>query len=706
MFCVLFRGSTFNMYGGVRINYNSTFTVSGAAQITNNWENGTVNEDGTFDQGNGKAQNVWLEHTATLTVKDLTEGAKIGITSEFGENGRYPYVFSNACDTNYSDYFFADDPNAHVEYNGDKKLQLAAGTPSAHTHVWSDDWSIDGTHHWHECTAEGCDITDNAQKDGYAAHSGEDDGNCTTAVNCEACGYEITAAQSDHSYPDTWTAVRPGTSHRRSCQNEGCGMTQTDNCTGGTATCKELAVCTVCGEKYGMLSSNHSFTAETATDMYLKSAATCTERALYYKSCAVCGLSSEGMADEDTFESGAIDAGNHTGNIGDWQTDSEKHWKEYSFCHAKAEEAAHVYGNDADTTCDTCGYIRTLTHTITFDTNGGTVVGSTTAQTNTDGKLSSLPTATHFGSYFFDGWYTQRKGGTKITTDTVFSEDTTVYAHWTYFNLNIGGSDSRYDYCTIRATAGDNGSLSPVGNVSVREGKDQIFTITPDTGYVVSDVLVDGRSIGAVTSYTFTNVRSDHTIEALFEKEESDIPRTLSFEDVAADAYYYDAILWAVENGITSGTDDVHFTPDAPCTRAQIVTFLWRAADEPVVNDAMQMDDVAENAYYAEAVRWALSCGITTGVTETTFRPDDECTRAQAVVFLFRYAAICGMDTMTLQELVSAYADADSVPDYALPAMNWALAAGIVQGDGTNLMPNAGCTRGQIVTFLWRTLVK
>ena len=146
---------------------------------------------------------------------------------------------------------------------------------------------------------------------------------------------------------------------------------------------------------------------------------------------------------------------------------------------------------------------------VTFDGNGGTPsVGS---MTTTNQKLSSLPSASRSGSYSFDGWYTKKSGGTKITTDTVFSADTTVYAHWMY----TGGG---YSYYTIKATAGTGGSISPSGNVSVREGRDQTFTITPDKGYAVSTVKIDGKSIGAVKSYTFENVSRTHTIEVIFVK--------------------------------------------------------------------------------------------------------------------------------------------------------------------------------------------
>ena len=151
--------------------------------------------------------------------------------------------------------------------------------------------------------------------------------------------------------------------------------------------------------------------------------------------------------------------------------------------------------------------------TITFDGNGGTPSGG--SMTTTDQKLTSLPSASRSGSYSFDGWYTEKSGGTKITTDTVFSANTTVYAHWTYIG---GGGGSGYSYYTIEATAGAGGSISPSGNVSVREGRDQTFTITPDKGYAVANVKIDGKSIGAVKSYTFENVSRTHTIEVIFVK--------------------------------------------------------------------------------------------------------------------------------------------------------------------------------------------
>ena len=214
-----------------------------------------------------------------------------------------------------------------------------------------------------------------------------------------------------------------------------------------------------------------------------------------------------------------------------------------------------------------------------------------------------------------------------------------------------------------------------------------------------SNITITADTATHTQTIAMTYLPSDYTkfieaIAAFVTKVE-----TSPFSDVSTSAYYYEAVKWAQKKGITGGIGNGLFGPNQPCTRAQIVTFLWRAAGSPVVNYAMNMSDVPEGSYYAEAVRWALSEGITTGTTENTFSPDSECTRAQAVAFLFRYAA---SEAVTLQELVSGFSDADSVPGYALPAMNWALAEEIVQGNGSKLMPNDSCTRAQIVTFLFR----
>ena len=321
--------------------------------------------------------------------------------------------------------------------------------------------------------------------------------------------------------------------------------------------------------------------------------------------------------------------------------------------------------------------------TITFDGNGGTP--SVDSMTTIDQKLSSLPRASRRGSYRFLGWYLA--DGAEITTDTVFSANTIVYAHWTYTG---GGGSSGYSYYTIKATAGTGGSISPSGSISVRGGRDQTFTITPDQGYTVSDVKIDGESVGAVTSYSFENVRKAHTIAVSF--------ATIKiFVDVPAGSYYEDAVDWAVENGITQGTDDTHFSPDGICTRAQAVTFLWRAAGSPEPETrAMPFADVPVGSYYYDAVLWAVENGITKGTSDTTFSPNMTCTRAQIVAFLWRSEKSPAAGT------ANPFADVKSTAYYA-DAVLWAVKENITKGTtSTTFSPDADCTRAQIVTFLWR----
>ena len=264
-----------------------------------------------------------------------------------------------------------------------------------------------------------------------------------------------------------------------------------------------------------------------------------------------------------------------------------------------------------------------------------------------------------------------------------------------YHKSSSGGG--WYDsYYTIKATAGTGGSISPSGSVSVLEGRDQTFTITPDKSYAVSNVKIDGKSIGAVKSYTFENVRRPHTIEVIFMKANGN-PQTGVFVDVATGSYYEDAVDWAVENGITQGTDDTHFSPDGICTRAQAVTFLWRAAGSPAPRSrTVPFTDVPAGSYYYDAVLWAVENDITKGTSDTTFSPNMTCTRAQIVAFLWRSEKSPAAGT------ANPFADVKSTAYYA-DAVLWAVKENIAKGT-TNITfsPDADCTRAQIVTFLWR----
>ena len=342
------------------------------------------------------------------------------------------------------------------------------------------------------------------------------------------------------------------------------------------------------------------------------------------------------------------------------------------------------------------------TYTVTFETSGGSAVAPVTVDAGSTVTKPADPTKS---GYTFGGWYKDSTLQTPwdFANDTV-TEDMTLYAKWTANPPAPSYDDSDPTYA-VSAPVAENGKIA-VSPKNASAGSTVTITVKPDSGYVLETISATDRNGNDLKltdrgngKYTFTMPGSRVEVKVTFMEDNSVLN---FFYDVPNGAYYYDAVKWAVNNGITGGVGNSLFAPNQPCTRGQIVTFLWRAAGSPVVNYAMNMTDVAEDAYYGEAVRWALSEGITTGIGDITFGPDAACTRAQAVAFLFRYAVASGMDAVTLADLISGFADAASVPGYAVSAMNWALSQGIMQGSGTQLLSGNTCTRAQIVTFLYR----
>lgn len=345
---------------------------------------------------------------------------------------------------------------------------------------------------------------------------------------------------------------------------------------------------------------------------------------------------------------------------------------------------------------------------ITFNLNYESAPASVEAVTGTDGKLAALLKAPRRDGHIFQGWYTEQAGGEEVSVDRVYTELTTLYARWTRIGSSDGGSSSGGSSSspTYSITAPDkteNGSVT-VDAKSAKRGSSVTITVTPDKGYTLETLTVldkDGKEISVTkksdTQYTFTMPSGKVEVKAHFMEDNSMLNY---FVDVKAEDYYYDAVLWAAEKGITSGTDAVHFSPSAPCTRAQIVTFLWRAAGSPVVNYATDLSDVAGDAYYAEAVRWALSEGITTGTSADQFSPDATCTREQAVTFLYRAAGSPAVSGESAFEDVGA-------DDYYARAVAWAAQNGVTNGISQALFGSGNdCTRAQIVTFLYRAAQK
>ena len=334
--------------------------------------------------------------------------------------------------------------------------------------------------------------------------------------------------------------------------------------------------------------------------------------------------------------------------------------------------------------------------TLTMKYNDGATADST--YNVASGTTITLPTPRRSG-YTFNGWYDGSKFYAAGASYTV-SATVTLNASWSY--ISSGSSyDPTYSVSTPSKTEHGTVTVSPK---SASKGDRVTVTVKPDSGYVLETLTVTDKNGNELTlkdkgdgKYTFTMPAGKVEVKATFMEDNSVLN---FFYDVPNGAYFYEAVKWAVENGITTGVGNDLFAPEQPCTRAQIVTFLWRAAGSPEPKGAASgMTDVVSGSYYEKAVAWAIENGITTGTTTTTFSPDATCTRAQAVTFLAR----------ALKAKAASAAEFSDVPtgSYFADAVAWAAANGVTEGIGGGLFGSDNdCTRGQIVTFLYRAYNK
>ena len=350
--------------------------------------------------------------------------------------------------------------------------------------------------------------------------------------------------------------------------------------------------------------------------------------------------------------------------------------------------------------------IKSSTSNATIAISGGTFSSDPSVYVVGNGSANIVKRAGSEGAYTYtvlaksgltSGVYLTDPSGALASNYYVSS---TANGVWTvsYSAPYSGGSSSDPTYSVSTPSKTENGSVT-VSPKSASKGDTVTVTVKPDSGYVLETLTVTDKNGNELTlkdkgdgKYTFTMPAGKVEVKATFMEDNSVLN---FFYDVPNDAYFYEAVKWAVDKGITNGLSDTMFGPYESCTRAQIVTFLWRAAGSPEPKTASSFTDVPANAYYAKAVAWAVENGITNGMTETTFTPDATCTRGQSVTFLYR--ALKGTASGSAN-----FTDVKSDAFYA-DAINWAVANNVTNGtSNTTFSPNADCTRAEIVTFLYR----
>ena len=337
---------------------------------------------------------------------------------------------------------------------------------------------------------------------------------------------------------------------------------------------------------------------------------------------------------------------------------------------------------------------------VTFDGNGGTPsVGS---MTTTNQKLTSLPSASRSGSYSFDGWYTEKSGGTKITTATVFSAKTTVYAHWTYTGGGGGGYNPPVTYYTLRFETGG-GSDIP----SVREAYNTYIDLTKYVptwrGHTFIGWYSERSLMNKVSGVYLTK---DMTVYALWRVDENPGTGANPFTDVSEKDWFYGDVMFVYENGLMLGTSKTLFSPHGTATRGMMATILWRMEGSPAPKGKNSFTDVEAGKWYADAITWTAENGIFAGYGKDKFGPDDPITREQLAAIFYRYADYKGYD-LTVKGNLDKFKDADKITDYAKTAMQWAVGSGLVKGKSGNLLdPQGTATRAEIAAMLHRFIEK
>ena len=328
------------------------------------------------------------------------------------------------------------------------------------------------------------------------------------------------------------------------------------------------------------------------------------------------------------------------------------------------------------------------TYTVMFDANGGTVTPATKTVTF-DSAYGELPTPTYPGLYF-DGWYL---GDMPVAAATVVTAtgDHTLIAHWTtYSGTPLPPPVTTLTFETNGGSAID--EVRAVWGATVDLTRERF--VPARNGYVFTGWYADAALSEPLTSVRLTGRKTVYAGWLLLAPP---------FDDVSPSEWFYDDVRYVYENDLMNGVSSSLFDPEGSASRAMIVTILWRLENKPVVNYAMTFRDVDEGAWYGEAVRWAAACGIVTGYDRDTFKPDQSITREQLAAILYRYAKHKEVDVSAGEKVdILSFDDAETVSEYAVPAMKWVCGAGILRGADGKLTPDVPATRAQLAAALHR----
>ena len=351
----------------------------------------------------------------------------------------------------------------------------------------------------------------------------------------------------------------------------------------------------------------------------------------------------------------------------------------------------------------------TFSYKITLDANGGTLAGGISELwTNANGKLAPMPENPSYSGYTFNGWYDAKTGGNKVDANTVFTEDTIIYAQWSKKSSGtVTPTPPRPTEEKHSITISTDGKGQVTGPASAAEDDKVTLTVKPNADKELYDLKVtdeDGKAIAVIkvndTTYTFTMPDGKVTVAATFGCDGGDNCPSKAFTDLGDKQWYHDSIDYAVENGLLEGTSPTTMEPNATLIRAQLAQILYNIEDKPAVTGEMIFEDVPASEWFYSPVLWANQNDIINGTSPTTFEPLEDISRQDLALMLYRYA---GKPAVTGD--LDGFTDADQVGDWADEAMAWAVAEGIVQGDTpTTLNPTGTATRAEAAAMLQRFL--